>query len=304
MAFAGWALIRTAGLDGVYPIFPLIAYTPYVALLAPLVTALAFLLGRRAPAILLAASAILLAVAVLPRILPDGAPNPAPTGPELRVLTANLLVGNADVSDVVDTAIELDVDVISIAELTPAAANELSESRIGEALSHREFFTAPGANGVGLMSRFPLERLPAPGRRGFDLPTIIAGARLPGGTTAEIYSIHPVPPVGFAQVSSLERYLEAVPAADPAGAPRILAGDFNATLDHSPIRDLLDSGYVDAGDAEGSGLDPTWPNDLLPPPVTIDHVLADERVEVLDYETRALTGSDHDMVFAVLRLPE
>lgn len=154
------------------------------------------------------------------------------------------------------------------------------------------------------MSRHPLEQLPAPGTKGFDLPTVIATAALPGGVDAELYSIHPPPPVGFTQVTAIERYLDSIPAPDPGGAPRILAGDFNSTLDHGAMDELLDSGYVDAGDAAGAGLDPTWPDDLFPPPVTIDHVVADERIEVLDYETRPLRGSDHDMVFAALRLPE
>ncbi len=37
--------------------------------------------------------------------------------------------------------------------------------------------------------------------------------------------------------------------------------------------------------------------------MTIDHVLTDERIEVLDYETEELSGSDHRMVLAALRLP-
>jgi len=301
--FAVWTLIRIGGFDSSYPLFPLIAFTPYATLVAVLATGAALLLGLRPQAVVTGACALLLLIAVVPRALPDGTPDPAPTGPELRVLTANLLVGNADIDDVVTTAADLDADVISLAELTPGSADALAGSALGEALPHRAFFAAPGANGVGLMSRYPLERLPAPGKRGFDLPTIIAAARLPGGVTTELYSIHPVPPTGSAQVTNIERYLAAVPAADLDGTPRILAGDFNSTLDNAVMRDLLGAGYVDAADAAGSGLAPTWPQDLSRPPVTIDHVLADERSEVLEYGTHDLAGSDHDMVSVTLRLP-
>ena len=153
-------------------------------------------------------------------------------------------------------------------------------------------YAANGSNGTGLMSRYPLRQLPAPGTEGNDLPTIIAEARLPAGSAAELYSIHPVAPIGSGEVE--ERYLAAIPAADPTGAPRVLAGDFNTTLDHASLREVIDAGYVDAADAAGSGLEWTWPQRLYPPPVTIDHVIADERIEVLDYETYELPGGDQD----------
>ena len=75
------------------------------------------------------------------------------------------------------------------------------------------------------------------------------------------------------------------------GVVRILLGDFNATLDHQALRDVLDRGYVDAADAVGKALTPTWPRQrLLPPTVTIDHVLVDERVRVSDVGIHELPG--------------
>ena len=49
------------------------------------------------------------------------------------------------------------------------------------------------------------------------------------------------------------------PAADPANRATILAGDFNATLDHVELRRLLGTGYRDAAASLGRGLTPTWP---------------------------------------------
>jgi endonuclease/exonuclease/phosphatase (EEP) superfamily protein YafD len=61
---------------------------------------------------------------------------------------------------------------------------------------------------------------------------------------------------------------------------------------------------VDAADAAGEGLSPTWPaGQVFPPPVTIDHVLADERIEVGDVSIRDLPGSDHRAVLAQLFVP-
>ena len=54
----------------------------------------------------------------------------------------------------------------------------------------------------------------------------------------------------------------------------------------------------------GNGLEPTWPSDaVLPPPVTIDHVLADRRVKIAGYRVEDLPGSDHRAVFARLGVP-
>lgn len=84
----------------------------------------------------------------------------------------------------------------------------------------------------------------------------------------------------------------------------MLIGDFNATLDHSQLRELLDRGYRDAGDVAGKGLEPTWPNNgSLGPLITIDHVLADRRLGIVKYGVGDLPGSDHRPVWAELALP-
>ena len=98
--------------------------------------------------------------------------------------------------------------------------------------------------------------------------------------------------------------LRAVPRATPSSRLRILAGDFNATLDHAELRRLIDSGYVDAAAEVGAGLRATWPNARrLPPPVTIDHVLADARAGVQEFSVHPIPGTDHRAVFAELVLP-
>ena len=86
---------------------------------------------------------------------------------------------------------------------------------------------------------------------------------------------------------------------------KILAGDFNATLDHAELRRVIGRGYEDAADTVGAGLHATWPaNRRIPPPVTIDHVLVDERAGVRSLRVIPLAGSDHRAVLAEIALPE
>jgi endonuclease/exonuclease/phosphatase family metal-dependent hydrolase len=66
---------------------------------------------------------------------------------------------------------------------------------------------------------------------------------------------------------------------------------------------VLGQGYRDAADVAGAGLRPTW-RGRRAPPVTIDHVLAPERVAVLGVAVRELPGSDHRAVTATLALPQ
>ena len=85
----------------------------------------------------------------------------------------------------------------------------------------------------------------------------------------------------------------------------ILAGDFNATLDHSVLRSLISTGYRDAADVVGKGFVGTWgpyDGDRIPP-VTLDRVLADKRIGVVDVAVFDLAGSDHRPVMATLTLP-
>jgi endonuclease/exonuclease/phosphatase (EEP) superfamily protein YafD len=118
-------------------------------------------------------------------------------------------------------------------------------------------------------------------------------------------AVHPAPPVNASAAPTWQDALAAHPGSDGRGNVRILAGDFNATLDHAELRKLLGRGYVDAADAVGKGFVWTWPalrRRALP--ITIDHVLVDERVEVEKVTVVRVPRSDHRAVIAVLRLPK
>jgi endonuclease/exonuclease/phosphatase (EEP) superfamily protein YafD len=127
----------------------------------------------------------------------------------------------------------------------------------------------------------------------------------PAGAPVIVESAHPMSPYPLSVLRWWWTDLRTQPAATPGGDLRILAGDFNATLDHAPLRALLATGYVDAADAVGAGLTGTWgpyDGDLIPP-VTIDHVLCDRRIAVHEVAVYPMPGSDHRAVLAELRLP-
>ena len=122
----------------------------------------------------------------------------------------------------------------------------------------------------------------------------------------QLASIHAAPPKPAWSPAATARWrghLSALPA--PGDSPLILAGDFNATLDHAQFRRLLRLGYVDAASQAGNGLVLTWgplPDRCLTL-LAIDHVLIDRRCAVLTTSAHWLTGSDHRALYAKLRLP-
>jgi endonuclease/exonuclease/phosphatase (EEP) superfamily protein YafD len=170
-------------------------------------------------------------------------------------------------------------------------------------LRYRSLQSRPAFKGTGLYSRLPLR--PVAGPRETEYGLAAAALRLPGAEPVEIVSIHIPAPTEPASAGEWRRELRSLPGTGGSGPVRLLAGDFNATLDHAELRRLLDRGYRDAAEQAGVALRPTWPagKTLVPTFITIDHVLADRRVRVVSARTVAIPGSDHRGVLADLLLP-
>jgi endonuclease/exonuclease/phosphatase (EEP) superfamily protein YafD len=296
---AAWALVRALEVDGGFPLIPLLAYTPYVAAAAPIVLTAALALRNWPAAVVAAVAAGFLLAAVLPRALGAGEELP-PDSEELRVLSANIHHGTADPAALIALVTRLHADVLNVQELTPRFARKLDAGGLRRRLPHAVLSTRRGVSGGGLYSRLPLRRLPSSPPNPFRMPR--GEVALEGGRRVRFVVVHPFPPKR-GKVDRWRDGMRSLPAADASITPWILAGDFNATLDFPELRDLLDTGYRDAGEVTGDGLAPTWPQGrILPPPVTIDHVLADRRAAILDYGVEDLPGSDHRAVFAFVAL--
>ncbi|MEU5673628.1 endonuclease/exonuclease/phosphatase family protein [Micromonospora sp. NPDC047762] len=299
-----WAGARLLGLDR-GPLVQALAFTPYVAGVSVLVLALALALRRWWPAAVAALAAVALLGAVAPRALAN--PQPSAAGPTVRLLTANLLAGAGDARTLVELVRRHQVDVLTVQEFTPDAQAALDQLGLATLLPHRQLNPEIGTPGSGLYSRWPItDGGVRRNLEGWGFSQAYATVSVPGGPPVRVESAHPSAPYALDQVGAWRADLTAQPPATPDGGLRILAGDFNATLDHGPLRALLRSGYVDAADATGAGLTGTWgpyDGDLIPP-VTIDHVLVDHRIAVRSVEVFTLPGSDHRPVQATLTLPQ
>ena len=294
-----WALLRLVGIDNGFPLAALMAFTPYAAIGALLVAGVALALRNWAAAVVATAATLLLAIAVLPRAVGDGTVE-ANGRETLVVLAANVHHGTADPAALVALVDRYRPDLLSVEELTPSFNRKLAAAGLGSRLPHSVLETHRSTSGAGLYSRLPMRQLPSPRRFVFRMPR--AQLTLPGGESLRVVGVHPYPPQ-MNRTSEWEEALASLPRGG-RGTPWLLAGDFNATLDQSQLRDLLDRGYRDAGDVAGKGLEPTFPSGgHMIPPVTIDHVLADRRLGIVSYSVADIPGSDHRAVEAELALP-
>jgi endonuclease/exonuclease/phosphatase family metal-dependent hydrolase len=296
VAFLELAALRLIGIDGNRLTAALLALTPYWTGGGLIFGSVA--LGLRhwwIGGIVLVVTVVLVVVQV-PRAIASAQP-PA-HGSKLRVMSSNQYLGQADVKTVVQLVRDNKVDVLNLLELTPREVAEYQRAGLFDLLPYRVFKPQSAGAGSGIASRYPLTELSLMSSSYMEQPS----ARVQvGGTSVEIVAVHPIPPTTSAP--EWKREMAELPRPSGNGPVRILAGDFNSTIDHATFRDLLNAGYTDAGINRGDGFTTTWPSRFFPPPVTIDHVLVDSRVAVNTYRVLDVPNSDHRAVFAELTLP-
>ena len=302
--FAVWAGARILAVDrnrrAETIAVPALTFTPQVAKVAPWAVLALRLTGRQGPATTAAVAAVALGLVVRTRRIPR--PQPGASGPMLRILTHNMYYGRSDVEVLVARVRQLDADVLFLQELTEDAVTRLKQAGLDDLMPYTQHDLRAGSRGSGIYARFPLSDGP-------DVPVIhmaqpTARLELPDGQEVELVCVHPVTPRPLrAGATQWREELGVLPP--PGDLPRILAGDFNATLDHAVFRDILRLGYADAGQQTGNALTPTWgPPGRSSALFTLDHVLADRGCAVLGYSVHFIPDTDHRAVYAEIRLPE
>ena len=234
-----------------------------------------------------------------PRRRPEDGAGP----PSLRLLTLNVECGRASAESVVNCLRESAVDVLAAQELTPGMATGLAEAGLGGLLPFSEVDARPGYAGAGIWSRWPVQPLP-------PVPGLVSAA--PRGTVrvcgqvVTVTAVHLLPPVHHRERRWQHELGLLRSALAEAGGAQLVAGDFNATRDHRPFRQLLAEGFVDCADAARRRRWPafTWPSTRRCRPVMrLDHVLASRNQFVVrESRTVRIPGTDHRGVLAIVEL--
>jgi endonuclease/exonuclease/phosphatase family metal-dependent hydrolase len=278
----------------------LLSFTPQVTKAAPWAALGLRLTGQRKPAATAAVAAGALSLLLQSRKLPKW--QPGASGARLRVLTCNMFFGRGDAEVLVDRVRRLEADVLFLQELTADAVTRLKQAGLDELMPYTQIELRGGPRGSGIYSRFPLGEGPALEPIHAAQPTAVV--ELPDGYRAELVCVHPCPPASEHRGAATRWRGELGSLTPPGDLPRIVAGDFNATLDHAAFRNVLRLGYADAALGAGTSLNPTWGMPGKNPVLTLDHVLVDTDCAVLDSSVHLIPGSDHRAVYAEIQLPE
>jgi endonuclease/exonuclease/phosphatase (EEP) superfamily protein YafD len=293
-------------LDRRTPFAQLVAFRPVLLLGAGALLVLLLLVAvftRRALPFAAGLAAVLAVGAVLvgPRVVPD----PLPTeGTPLTVLTFNALNGQADLDALAELIRTERPDLIALTE-----SGETYRSRLAPLLEPLGYRSAVAAHAdrtdIASVTTFA-----AAGIGEFDVRRGEETAWFPyleitGGALGDLrfvtyHAVIPAPrnlPPWESDLALLAQW-----CAGPT--PAIVAGDFNATLDHSAFRAGM-AGCVDAAEQRGAGLIPTWGDEPRMRGIgpQIDHVLATNGIDAETFAVHGIPGSDHRAVLTRLRLP-
>jgi endonuclease/exonuclease/phosphatase (EEP) superfamily protein YafD len=276
-------------LDRVYWVFELadVFRLQYFVVLAG--AALAALLLRRprlagAAGLLAALNVAVLGISLIPTAR---AASGTPAG-SLRLVVANVEVGNTDFAAVERLVARTHPDVLGVTELTPAMAAHLGPALHG--YRARVVSTRTDAYGIGVYSRRPLlsariVHLPADGP-----PTVVVRVRVAGKPVSLVVTHVHTPFAGSIHVRQLDALAKARPALGPRAA---VCGDFNTPPWSGPLRDFAsDAGLRDlyGRSAWAAYSWPTW-SPLLRVP--LDNCFVGEGIAVREHHDGPGDGSDH-----------
>jgi endonuclease/exonuclease/phosphatase (EEP) superfamily protein YafD len=295
-------------IDRITPFAQVVSFRPYVLVgVAALVLVVAGLSWRFRRLIRVAVVLLVVLVVGVAMTVPRVQAGPLPSGGRpLSVLAFNTLDGSADVGELAEVIRTERPDLAALIEVGQAYRDRLAP--LVEPLGYR-MVTATGTDSDGVTDVFGVTALVAEHFDGatsnVDTSTPFPVVEIEGGElgATRFVAFHAVAPrrgdvrQWSSDLGKLTRYC----AGD---TPTIVAGDFNATLDHSVLRGAT-AGCSDAAAQRGQGLQATWPTWMprwFGP--QIDHVFATNPIAAEDFAVREIAGSDHRAVLVRLRLPD
>ncbi len=173
-------------------------------------------------------------------------------------------VGEADPNALLDIA-NHNADVVVLEELTPQLADTLNQTGIKTIFPYQALEPGEYGYGVGIWSRYPIT---ASARiEGYRLKMVSADIAVPGTQQDTVFVAIHLPGPWPQDIDAWREEIERLPTTlgeikDKAnGRPVIVAGDFNATYDMAPFRNLLTNGFADAAEQSGAGITRTFPSD-------------------------------------------
>lgn len=171
-----------------------------------------------------------------------------------RVMTFNVYKGHADAKAIVDIVRDQRVEVLALQETTNDFIKKLDEAGIHSYLPYSQVSSSDGVYGNGIWSATELGR-PVDDEVGSSASFMPGGTVTFGGGKAQLrfVSVHTTAPIpGY--WSRWKRSLDELASMrSREGSRYVFMGDFNATTDHTPFRNILGTGSRTPRGSRGTG---------------------------------------------------
>lgn len=234
---------------------------------------------------------------------------PATDTTAVRVLLINAHQGQITADDVVSAVAVNRIDLLVVTELTGTLSHDLTTKGLDGLITARYADVpelkqpgAPADAGLGVWST--AEVSDARALTGALWPAM-AGRVSNADMAFTLVVGHVAPPQarGGLQWAHDLRVLREPAAEAVRTGPTVVLANLNASPWHADFRAWTSSGLVDAADALGQGLRPTWPTWSPVPLLPLDHVLVGGGVAVDRVDTVVLSGTDHRGLVVTLGVP-
>ena len=217
-------------------------------------------------------------------------------GKTIKIAFFNTLYDN-DKYDLLNSEIKkVDADIIGLAELSPDRIDKIGITKmypyfiIDNNIRHKD---------VGIFSKFPIQE-----NKNLDDDTdfFFIGAVNIEGKNYNIIVAHPTPPMSeeWNRLRNivLAKLIQRINLIDEHNT--LLIGDFNLTPWPPRYSDFLNQIPSIKDTAQGKGLNATW-NDG-PIFTHIDHIFVPKEMQILDFHIHDNAGSDHHLIYAIIKL--
>lgn len=241
-------------------------------------------------------AALVLAIVLLAPTLWDARPKSNPTvGPTLTIASFNLWSRNQTPDAALDAVLNCNADVVCLQEYTPDW-HARCEAALAERYPHRITDPRDGFYGSAIYSRITLQGFAG------EIPTTdqpASFAQLDFGVhELSLWNVH-LRHQGRGQKAELGGLMWVM---GRWWSRTIFVGDFNFTQYSAEHARLTSTGYRDALDLAGHGLNTTWPRSrpgawLMYPGVRIDQVYLSPDLTAKRAYVADTPGSDHAHVF-------
>lgn len=222
-------------------------------------------------------------------------------GQTLRIMIANVERHNRNADAFLGQVVVADPDLLLVMETDAWWGARLKP--LHGAFPNR-MLNIPDGDGYYGMHLFSKLELISPAFRfffGAETPTVVTQIELPGGARIGFIGLHPKPPLGWSQPTTMRdaHILQAALMARASNTPTIIAGDFNAVpWERSTRRAMRIGSLLDP--RVGRGLYPTHGTERYVTSWPIDQILLQPQFAVQGFETLPDFGSDHLAVVTTL----